>query len=326
METKANYVLVGFFALAVLAGAFGFVHWFRSIGRATTSEQYQVVFQGPVGGLHTGAAVQFNGMRVGEVSDMRLNRLHPKEVVATIKVDANTPVRNDTTVGLDFQGLTGIAAIGLKGGDPTAAPLPEGPDGLGVLIAGASATQDLTAAAREVLSKIDSFITENSGSVHNTLGNIEAFSETLKKNSDRIDRVLAGVENLTGSGEDKLGEIAEAARSFRTLTDDIDKQTLKHVDSLISDGRRALATINRAVDNFDRNPSRLIFGGSGSTEQPAARPAPKPRRLLGAARNEFVARFHTMYGCEGACRMCHHPQRTGQFIGVGHVGGSHNRS
>src|SRR5512140_3034906 len=67
METKANYVLIGFFTLGVLAAAFAFVHWFRSIGRATVSASYHVVFQGPVGGLRTGASVLFNGMRVGEV-------------------------------------------------------------------------------------------------------------------------------------------------------------------------------------------------------------------------------------------------------------------
>ena len=54
METKANYVLIGFFTLGVLAAAFGFVHWFRSIGKSTTSASYHVVFQGPVGGLRTG--------------------------------------------------------------------------------------------------------------------------------------------------------------------------------------------------------------------------------------------------------------------------------
>jgi len=34
METKANYVLIGMFTLAVVAGVFGFVYWFQNIGGA----------------------------------------------------------------------------------------------------------------------------------------------------------------------------------------------------------------------------------------------------------------------------------------------------
>lgn len=306
METKANYVLIGFFTLGVLAGAFGFVHWFRSIGKSTVSANYHVIFQGPVGGLRTGAAVQFNGMRVGEVSDLQLNRNDPKQVIATMKIDANTPVRSDTYVGLEFQGLTGIANIALKGGDPAAGPLPEGPDGMAVLTADIGATQDLSAAVREVLRKVDGFITDNSQAVHTSLVNIQAFTETLKNNSERIDNILTkidsaatgadnlmksadafikktdgvmkGVENLTGNGDEKTpGEIAETLRSYRTLAEDLDKKTLRNFDALIADGRRTLSTIDTTVKNFDRNPQRLIFGG-GQPATPPTQPAQQQRR------------------------------------------------
>ncbi|MGZ3412020.1 MAG: MlaD family protein [Xanthobacteraceae bacterium] len=282
METKANYVLIGFFTLGVLAAAFSFVHWFRSIGRATVSASYHVVFQGPVGGLRTGASVLFNGMRVGEVSDLQLNREDPKQVIATVKVDANTPVRSDTVVGLDFQGLTGIANVGLRGGDPTAGPLPEGPDGMPTLLADISATQDITASVREVLRKVDSFVSENSGSLHASVKNLETFTDTLKNNSERIDHIIAtvdksmgGIEQLTGTGDDKNpGQISETLKSFKTLADDVDQKTLKHLEGLITTARGALATFDRAVTNFDRNPSRVIFGGSAPTPA-AATPAPR---------------------------------------------------
>ncbi len=300
METKANYVLIGFFTLGILAGMFGFVHWFRSIGKATVSANYHVVFQGPVGGLRNGASVLFNGMRVGEVSDLQLNRLDPKQVIATIKIDANTPVRSDTVVGLDFQGLTGIANIALKGGDPAAGPLPDGADGMAVLTADVAATQDISAAVREVLRKVDTFITSNSEQVHTSLVNIEAFTETLKKNSERIDKIMEGadravssadrvfqsadramkgIEKLTGNGdEDKPGEISETLKSYRALADDLDKKTLKNLDALLADGRRTMATIDTAVKNFDRNPQRVIFGGGQPATAAPVQPAQQRRQ------------------------------------------------
>ena len=129
---------------------------------------------------------------------------------------------------------------------------------------------------REVLRKVDSFMAENSGSIHTSLKNVEAFTETLKSNSERIDHILAsldksvaGIENLTGD-ESKPGQISETLKSYKTLADDVDQKTLKLLDALIIQGRGALATFDRAVTNFDRNPSRVIFGGSSSTPAPAA--------------------------------------------------------
>jgi hypothetical protein len=47
-----------------------------------------------------------------------------------------------------------------------------------------------------------------------------------------------------------------AARSFRELADNLDKRSA----GLIIDGCRTLADISRAVNNFDRNPTRVLFG------------------------------------------------------------------
>jgi phospholipid/cholesterol/gamma-HCH transport system substrate-binding protein len=51
----------------------------------------------------------------------------------------------------------------------------------------------------------------------------------------------------------------------------------------MTDGRRTLGDISRAVNNLDRNPTRLLFGASNATSPSAASastptPAPPPRR------------------------------------------------
>src|SRR5665647_1999524 len=118
METRANYVLIGVFTLAVVVGVFGFVYWFQNIGSTGERAFYRVVFDGSVSGLRTGASVLFNGIKVGEVTDLKLNPEHPKQVAASISIDKKVAVRADTEIGLEFQGLTGISALSLKGGDP----------------------------------------------------------------------------------------------------------------------------------------------------------------------------------------------------------------
>src|SRR6266540_4975228 len=100
METRANYVVIGLFTLAVIAGAFGFVYWFSRTGDGGERAAYRVVFDGAVSGLRTGGSVLFNGIKVGEVTDLRLNPQDPRQVVATIAVESSVPVRSDTRVGL----------------------------------------------------------------------------------------------------------------------------------------------------------------------------------------------------------------------------------
>src|SRR3954449_491654 len=116
METRAPFLVVGAFVLAAIAAAFGFVYWLHNSGGLGPRASYQVQFDGPVPGLLVGAAVLFNGIRVGEVTELKLARDPPRRVNAPIAVSAGTPIRADTKVGLDFQGLTGVPVVALEGG------------------------------------------------------------------------------------------------------------------------------------------------------------------------------------------------------------------
>jgi phospholipid/cholesterol/gamma-HCH transport system substrate-binding protein len=287
METKANYTLIGLFTLAFVAAVFGFVYWSQHVGGGDRAV-YRIVFQSSVSGLRTGSAVLFNGIRVGEVTDLGLDPEKPSQVAAVISIDKAVKLRADTRAGIEFQGLTGIAAVALNGGSPGEPPL----DGLAnpppALIASPASTQDVTQGAREVLQRIDDFIEENRAAFKSTLQNIDSFSAALARNGERIDNILAGIENVTGGADGKPGEIAEAARSIRELAerltklaDDLDKRTAsitdgingltdtgtKQINAVSKDLQRTLSIIDRTVNNIDKNPSRLLFGGSGGSQQ-----------------------------------------------------------
>jgi phospholipid/cholesterol/gamma-HCH transport system substrate-binding protein len=247
METRANYVVIGLLTLA-------------------TRAFYRVVFDGPAQGLRTGGAVLFNGIRVGEVTELRLRPQNPKQVVATISVDLYTPVRSDTRASLSFQGLTGIAALSLKGGEP-ASPLLESLPGEPppIIAVDSEATQDITESAREVLRKVEIVVTENQESLRSAIKNIDAFTAALARNSERFDRIMAGLDNLTG-GPDGKGELPEAVKAFHNLADNLDKRTAE----ITTDVRRAVRQLETTIRNFDRNPQRILFGnpaGQGQEQQ-----------------------------------------------------------
>jgi phospholipid/cholesterol/gamma-HCH transport system substrate-binding protein len=296
METRANFVLIGTFTLAVIAAAFGFVLWFQNLHSTTQRTPLRIVFEGAASGLRNGGSVNFNGIRVGEVISVKLD--NPKRVVALTMVENNAPIRKDTLVGLEFQGLTGVSAISLKGGDEAAPPVPLDSDGIRVLTADPDAVQDISQAIKATLQNVNRMVSDNQEALKNSLRNVEAFTATLARNSEVIDGIFLKIDSVMGKtdgimskadgvvartdnillGLDALaggkdgGELTQAVKSFHELTENLDKRS----GALIVDGRRTLADISRAVNNLDRNPTRLLFGAS-----PNATPAQPP-----AATNE----------------------------------------
>ena len=193
METRAPFVIVGAFVLAAIVAVFGFVYWLQNTGGLGPRASYRVQFEGSVPGLLVGAAVLFNGIRVGEVTELGLAPGNPRGVNATISVAATTPVRADTKVGLEFQGLTGVPVIALEGGTQVAQS-----GEVPTLVAEPGAGQGMTQAARDALRKVDTVLSENSGALKDTIGNLKVFSEGLARNTGKLDGIVAGLERMTG--------------------------------------------------------------------------------------------------------------------------------
>jgi len=195
METRAPFVVVGAFVLAAIAAVFGFVYWLHNTGGLGPRATYHVQFDGPVPGLLIGAAVLFNGIRVGEVTDLGLAPDSPRRVNATISVASTTPVRSDTKVGLEFQGLTGVPVVALEGG-----MLLANSGEVPTLIAEPGAGQGMTQAARDALRRVDSVLAENAEPLKSTIANLQIFSEGLARNTGKLDSIVAGLEKMTGGG------------------------------------------------------------------------------------------------------------------------------
>jgi phospholipid/cholesterol/gamma-HCH transport system substrate-binding protein len=195
METRAPFIVVGAFVLAAIGAIFGFVYWLHNTAGTGARTVHHVQFDGSVSGLLVGAAVLFNGIRVGEVTNLGLAADSPRRVDAAIAVASDTPVHADTKVGLDFQGLTGVPVITLEGGKQVGASTDTQ-----TLVADPAAGQSMTQAARNALGRVDSLLAENAEPLKDTIANLKIFSAGLAKNTGGLDGIVAGLERMTGGG------------------------------------------------------------------------------------------------------------------------------
>ena len=117
METRANYILIGAFALSGILGLLGFLLWFAQVELDRQFAYYDISFPS-VAGLSSASDVRFSGLPVGQVVDVRLSPEGDGTVRVRIEVGADTPVRTDSVATIESQGVTGVSFVGISAGTP----------------------------------------------------------------------------------------------------------------------------------------------------------------------------------------------------------------
>ncbi len=118
METRAHHVLIGLFTVIVVAGALLFGLWLAKSNVDSEFKYYEVVFNEAVSGLSRGSSVEYSGIKVGDVVNLRLDPNDPRRVLARVRLSGETPVKQDTQAKLALTGITGTSIIQLSGGTP----------------------------------------------------------------------------------------------------------------------------------------------------------------------------------------------------------------
>jgi phospholipid/cholesterol/gamma-HCH transport system substrate-binding protein len=257
MNARASNLVIGTATLAVIAAALAGLLGFQKIHGIRQGTPLRIIFEGSASGLHKGGPVNFDGVQVGEVLSLKLET--PRRIVAFVRVDKSAPIRKDTLVGLEFQGLTGVAAISLTGGDAAADPVPLDKDGIPTL------TADLTEieTIRDTLHNVDRFLVTNQAATRDALLSFETYTASLadkgeavdsmlrKANTafDSFDSTLASIDNVVpGLANGKDGELFQKVKSIRELAESFNKRSA----AFIEEGRRSLLDIDEAAIKVTR--------------------------------------------------------------------------
>jgi len=245
MERNANYALVGVISTVLLIAAIVFILWLTNFALSAKYDNYNIVFHGPISGLSKGGQVNFNGIKVGEVSDIRLDAKDPNLVVATVRVQSDTPVRQDSYASLEPQGITGVTYVQITAGTPSKPLLKELPAPPGAryptIYAKGSTISDLLAGggtmiqkAVEALNRVNQVLSDQ---------NIQKFS-AIMGDVQSVTAELRARKQIIADADRALVNAGQAAQSIKTLA--------AHGQGLLdSDGKQTVVKIGAAAGQIE---------------------------------------------------------------------------
>lgn len=293
METRANFILIGAFALAGLLGIVGFFLWFARIELDRQFAYYDIDFRS-VSGLSEASDVRFAGLPVGQVVYVRLSPENDGTVRVRVEVDAETPVRTDSIATIEAQGVTGVSFVGISAGTPDAPMLSDAAgDTVPKITAGQSVLQSLSQEAPEILSETLAVVRE----LRALIGG---------ENQERVQNILANVEQSSASFSQALEDFSAVSATVSDFAREIGRfnTTLDILTNDVSGALQAAETTLTSVGNLSEDARGILSQGAETLKQAEAVIAAADRYVneelapvtsqLGASAAEIEARIATL--------------------------------
>lgn len=230
METRAHYVLIGAFMLGGIILALLFTLWLASVER--DYDQYEIVFTQKISGLAEGANVLFNGIPVGQVEQLTLDRADPNRSLALVRVEVGTPVKTDTAVELELVGVTGLAVVQFVGGS--------------------AETPMLLAVSEDRIPRIEANIA-GIAAVLDSSGELVLNLQRLlsEENAAAVSRTIADVEAVTDVFADKESQIAQIIDNLAVMSFEL-RESAEGINRAVTRLDNTLATAQGLVDTEAR--------------------------------------------------------------------------
>jgi phospholipid/cholesterol/gamma-HCH transport system substrate-binding protein len=230
MESRINYALVGLFVLLLGAAAIIIPLWLSSGLNQQQYSTYMVNMNEAVDGLAMNSSVNYNGVNVGYVKDIKLNPVKTEQVQILLNIKLGTPITNHTTAILRSQGVTGVAYMSLKGGDPNgAAPLESKP----------GEPYPIIKSAPSLMVRLDTALTQ-------LMNNMNSLSQQLNttlspENQKLFNHILKNTDQLT---QDFSGKTDQVLQNVTDVTIQL-QNVLKNTQSLSNEIKQNPSVILR---------------------------------------------------------------------------------
>lgn len=289
MENKSHAFVAGLFVLLLGAAVLLAFYWLGG-GQESTRELVVVTKQN-IGGLNPQAQVRYRGIRVGKVSDIRLDPDDISNILITVEIKDDVPVTRGTIAKLNYQGVTGLAHILLLETGKSVEPLLSAygnPPRIQMLPSLFEELSESGAAtlrqARQVMTSLSSMLDEtNRQHLASSLANLNGASASLKPALDNLNGTLEQTRKLLGDANlQKLSQaagevgplLAESRQLVGTMQTAAERLDLAIGDAsaqgvaalvprlhdLASDVSATTRQLNRVLRTLEETPHGLVFG------------------------------------------------------------------
>lgn len=254
METRANHIWVGAVTLLLLAGAALFFVWLARLGDRNNKE-YDIFYEQSVGGVAEGSVVTYNGVPVGQVTDISIWERDPEFVKVRIRIEDDVPILVGTEASVSGS-FTGVSNISLAGGRSNLPPIscettdcPEGvpvippkPGAIGEILASAPLLLERLATLTDRLTRV--LDDENQNSIAGILANTNAISAEFAGSAPEVRATLRELQAT-------LAQSTETLAAFEGTLQTTDGLLNQEGPALAAEMRRTLASARTAAQSLE---------------------------------------------------------------------------
>ncbi len=293
MNNSKQYVIIGAFVIFSLTAMIVIGIWLAFGLDDTKYNTYLAVFNESVDGLQLNSDVKFNGVSVGKVSAININKKNPSSVDVELQIQEGTPITTSTYATLMSQGITGLSYVGLQTKyrrPPIQLLTPTSSPPYTEIVTKPSILSNITQQIEKVSTDIGDISNsvakivnnENSQKVNDIITNFANITQTIANNDkniqqsfDNLNKILANVSDSSDQFNEMVGNINDTAKSVSIVGEQValiaksvQFQTLQGLNQVIipelattiNGINESTTKLNQLLDALNRNPSILVTG------------------------------------------------------------------
>ncbi len=243
MVSKATKIRLGIFLFFGLVLIILFVAAVAGNSLRRRWDTYFISFEDyPVSGLQVGGNVNYQGIKVGRVEDIKIDPMNVNKVVVTVNIEPGTPIKEDTEAVLALIGITGLKAVEIRGGTNEAANLEPG----SYIKAGSTMIDDISERAISIVDKIDQI----AANIHDLTNdeNRENIAKILEQTGMILEETRSNLAGTLDAVSRISHNVADLTDGLTQNLDDITAATVNAIDSLSTVSTTSIEDLTQSMN------------------------------------------------------------------------------
>ena len=228
MRSKSYYTMIGAAVIVLVLLAVFIGVWLEFGGNNEQYHQYQVLFSDPVNRLTEQSPVTYNGVNVGFVNHIAIDRNDHGKVLVTLNIKQGTPIVHGVYAQLTAKGITGLQFVSLRlqqdsnqpivSRMPGALPMiPSKPSLLNSLMDKASKVTDDINEVTQQLTKL--FDDKNIAHLSRAMAQLDAVTARLNTQTlPTMDHAMMSIDNAVPAANSSLVQLKQVLQKLNGLT------------------------------------------------------------------------------------------------------------